>query len=394
MEGKCSRCGQTAKTERTPSGWKRQGDTTTCGSCWRESYRLTAAILPLDKSAYSPELKAAMQQAWADTTALSNWTLTQLYTRDNHRDGRSKLGPMPKSYLYPDARRLFPRLTPQSVVSILQAVTNKYRAKRYEIVWTGASSLPVYRYPTPFPAHNQSWSVSIDDGKPTVSVQIGPVRDGDGKRWPLRLKAGRKNFRRQLATIEQIVSGAATPGELALYRDHKGEILCKMVAWVPRQEARETAGVMIVRTGHGRFLTAQFSRDAGDEAWYLNADHIWRWIHEYDRQRQRLAEDQKAEQRPIPSFVNHRDQLVSKQRRRMDSAVKECAGQLVGYTVRRKAATMEYDDSERQQAGFPWFVLKQRIQTLCLEHRIEFVARGGVVQETPSVLAEEKTHGT
>jgi hypothetical protein len=41
-------------------------------------------------------------------------------------------------------------------------VEAKYRAKRYEVVWTCAASLPSIRYPQPYPMHNQSWSFAFD----------------------------------------------------------------------------------------------------------------------------------------------------------------------------------------------------------------------------------------
>jgi len=87
----------------------------------------------------------------------------------------------------------------------------KYRALRYAIVWTSSSALPTYRYPTQFPIPNQGWTLSIEEERPVVSLQIGP------QRIRLRLKTGSK-FRRQYRQIQQILEGDAVGGEAAIYQ--------------------------------------------------------------------------------------------------------------------------------------------------------------------------------
>jgi hypothetical protein len=90
---------------------------------------------------------------WAASTQASNWILTELYARDARRTGKEeKLPPMPKIYLYPELRERFPELPSQAVASLENTVKAKYRAKRYETIWTAKSSLPVYRYPAIFRA--------------------------------------------------------------------------------------------------------------------------------------------------------------------------------------------------------------------------------------------------
>lgn len=381
----CTTCTIARETtgDRIPKGWKRHRGAVYCGDCWRKSHTLRAAIVPVAQplSGTWDEFRDALAEMWIETTRASNWIMTELYKRDVRRNGEPKMPPMPKAYLYPELRQLFPALTPQSVTSLEQAVTAKYRAKRYEIVWTNACALPTFRYPTPFPVHNQSWYVEFDAGKPIVSARIGD------KRWQFRLKAGHQ-FRRQMADLHAIVNGNGLPGELALYKHHDGQILCKIVAWVPRLGASEYQGIMFVHTGIEHFITAQFSQDAADEAWYLNADHIRRWVREYERHLQRLREDRKAEQRPVSSFANHQQIVVAKQRRRMDSAVKEIAAQIANYARRRHAAQLEYKDAVRHEETFPWFLLKERLKTKCNEYGMEFVYAGAnVVDDASQALA-------
>src|SRR5450755_3371185 len=140
---------------------------------------------------------------WAASTQASNWILTELYARDVRRTGKEeKLPPMPKIYLYPELRERFPELPSQTVASLENTVKAKYRAKRYETLWTAKSSLPVYRYSAPFPVPNQGWSLTLENDRPVVSVRLGERRVG------LRLKGGPR-FYRQLGALRAIESGTA-----------------------------------------------------------------------------------------------------------------------------------------------------------------------------------------
>ena len=112
---------------------------------------------PLD--ATWQELNAALKLMWSETTQCANWMMTQFYARDVRRDHSSEaLAPMPKLYLYPEARILFSSLPAQTVSALENAYRAKYRAIRREIIWTFSRTLPTIRYPVPFPIHNQSWS--------------------------------------------------------------------------------------------------------------------------------------------------------------------------------------------------------------------------------------------
>jgi hypothetical protein len=151
---------------------------------------------------------------WIETTRCANWMMTELYARDVRRSGEEKMPPMRYVYLYPEARLLFPALTPQSVASLEQAVTRKYAARRYEVVWTHAASLASLRYPQPFPVHNQSWSLAIDERRrPILSARIG------AKRWEMRLQGGIR-YRRQLPDCKRSLMAL-----LFLARQHFTSIL-------------------------------------------------------------------------------------------------------------------------------------------------------------------------
>ena len=340
---------------------------------------------PLDGFSWT-DLKKELKQVWAQTTEASNWIMTQLFTRDIRREaGQNKMPPMPRIYLYPELRELFPNLPPQTVVSLEHAVQNKYRAKRYDLIWTHSASLPTHRYPVPFPVHNQSWAVEMEDQKPIVRIRLG-------NGWiRLRLKSG-KQFHRQLASFRQMVAGEAVRGELAIYQPGD-RLMVKMVAWLKRSEfAGERTGILNVHTAADKLLVAVNGKD--ETLWNYNGDQLQRWGMEHHEQLQRWSEDAKFENRPVPNFADRRRASAEKYHRRMDSAIHEIAAQLTGYAVRRKFAVVRYDDSVRAYlgSGGPWARLRQLIgeKLDAAGIRLELVAKAPEEGKISEPLAEKE----
>jgi hypothetical protein len=388
----CDYCGRAARKKRLPPGWKRHQDKVACAACWAERYLLRAISLPVASPVNLTwaELRTRLKPLWRETTRASNWMMTELYKRDIRRAPMdTKMPPMQPCYLYPEARVLFPELPAQTVSSIEHVVARKYRAKRYEIIWTAASSLPNHRYPTPFPVHNQSWHAMLVEDRPVVSLRLGD-------RAELRLKSG-PQFARQLAAFRQVASGAAVKGELAVYQirdfsepEARTILMVKLVAWLPRPAGagRTSTGVLRVHTGKDELLTALNVKD--EKLWVYNGDHLRRWTVEHRRLLERWAEDAKYENRPVPSFAERRTASVAKFGRRMHSAVHEIAAQLAGYAARRHFAVVEYDDHERGFCSqFPWARLKQLIAEKLDALGIEFKASGAAEAEIAEPLAEE-----
>jgi hypothetical protein len=393
----CLGCGTTIqwkkppKTDRLPQGWKRRGGEIFCSACWRKKYILRAVTIPvaspLDCS--WDELQTSLHSMWATTTAASNWMLTEMYARDIRRTGATdKLPPMPRVYLYPEARIRFPALPSQSVAALEQAVGRKYRAKRYDVVWTCAASLPTYRYPTPFGIPNQGWSVEMDQQKPIVSARVGD------KRLRLRLKNGAE-FRRQLHAVRLIVAGEAEQGQMDLYRQGHGKaaiIMCKMVAWLPRRACDAAEGTLIVRSTPDAILQAFNLKD--EAIWTYHGDHLLGWIAEHGKFLQRLADDTKAEMRPpTESFQRHRREAVERFHRRMSTATHEIAAMLVGHAQRRKFAEIQYNDSDQSFGkGLPWAELRRKIAEKADAAGIVFTpASAPAVEKTAGPLANEET---
>lgn len=333
------------------------------------------------------EFRVTVREMWAATTQCSNWMMTQLYARDVRRNGEPKLPPMSPVYLYPEARARFPQLPSQSVSALDQMVQAKYRAMRYEVIWTCAASLPTYRYPTPFSSPNQAWSFRIEDERPVVSVRIGD------RRWSLRLKSGPR-YHRQLTAVRKIADGSAEQGSLDLYEqkiDGKPAVMCKMVAWLPRMERTpKQEGALSVRSTPDSLLVAV--NENGAVLWTYHADQLRRWSAEHREQLQRWADDSRFERRPIPSFTERRESAALKYRNRMNSAVREIAGSLAGNATRRKLAVVRYDDRDTSFCpGFPWSALRERIRVKLDEFGIEFESARSEVDEKYAKLAKVAT---
>lgn len=256
-------------------------------------------------------------------------------------------------YLYPDARKRFPALPPQTLASLEQTCQRKYRAMRYDVVWTCRASLPTFRHPTPFPIPNQGWRAILENDTPVVSVRIGDSR------FRLRLKAG-PQFRRQLRCFRLVAIGAAMKGESAI-SERGTSVLFKIIAWLPRdkQEADRT-GTLSVRTDRDCLLIAANAKD--EALWRYNGDHLRRWAAEHRIRLQRWSEDAKYESRPIPPFTARRKEAAQKFQDRMNSGIHEIAAQLAAYAERKRFRAVTYDDSDKSFCEqLPWFRLRSII---------------------------------
>jgi hypothetical protein len=365
----CSKCSKKRKSmsKRLPPGWKRWQGELYCSDCWGTLFVLRAIAVPIAQplDIEWKDLRSALKLMWRQTTQASNWIMTELYARDVRRKpGDEKIPPAPRLYLYPEIRQLWPELPPQTVCALEQAVTRKYRARRFEVLWSCASSLPNFRYPTPFPVHNQSWSIVEESERPVVTARVG----GANVRFRL---AGGHRFRRQLGAIDKMIAGAAIRGELALFESGT-DIMCKMVAYLPREERKgERTGMLIVRSMPNSLLVALNAKE--EKLWTYHADHVVRWQAEHKRMLQRFADDQKFEQRPVPSFQQLREKFTERQRHRLKTTVQQIAASLVGYAMRRHFAAIQYNDQDHTFCEqFPWFSLRERIQTDCDEAGIVF----------------------
>jgi hypothetical protein len=367
---RCAQCGKEVQiAKRMPLGWKHPNDQDYfCSNCWQSQYMLRAVILPVVSplSISWEELRKVMDIMWAETTRASNWMIRQLLAADVIREpGVPKMPPMPRSYLYPEARKQFPALPAQTISSLEQAITRKYKDRRYDVIWLCKAAPPTFRYPQPFPCNKQSWSAEKINGAPVISIRIGDSR------VKLRLK-GTALFRRHLQAFDAIVDGPAIPGECAIY-EQDSQIMVKIAAWLPRRApSLKEDGTLAVRSTGESLMVAVNGKDK--ELWKYHADQIPRFAAQHRRQLQRWADDSKFEQRPVPLFSERRQEASVRYHRRVNSAADQAAAYLVKYARRRKFAAVSWDSTDRSFcADFVWFRLENRIKMLCDEYGIEYI---------------------
>lgn len=390
---------------RLPRGWRKHGPLYYSPEGWQRTFVMRAITFPVVSpiGIEWPDFRVVIKDAWGAVTGLANWTMTQLAKLDHVRTpGLGKMPKAPQVYLYPEARAAFPLLDPSTVVAVLHDVEAKYRSKRYQVIWTCESSLPVFRYPYPLPVPAQAWKASFsEDNAPVVSLRLG------GQRIEMRLRGG-PEFRRQLAGFHLVVNGAAKPGTLTLYRvranlgDHRGavseregkeqpvwRIMCKLSAWMPRRQSSAGDGTLQVILGGEAFASAF---PDGRPPWVVNADHVHAWIMAHDRRRHRLAQDLKYEKRwpkrMRDGMAAKLDAICRKQHNRLDTWMHESTKSLAAFAVRQRVASVTIVRREPWSVGFPWFLWVERLRQKLDDRGLSLeVASGVVVEEKPSPLA-------
>lgn len=377
-----------------------------CGVCWAKLYHLRAVTMvvasPLDMN--WAELYAELRKLWMSSTQMANWCMTRLRAADpairTGSDG--KMVAFKQPYLYPEARALWTEHPPQSITSLLQTAQSKYSKSRLDVVWRFAAALPTFRYPVPYPLHNQAWSASLDtfggqDGDaqcPVVSLRLG------GRRVRLRLRGG-PEFSRQLGQFRQIVDGKAVQGELAIYpvtrrgpanrgsgEDSKRtKLLVKMVAWLPTAAPRARDGVATLSSDEHALLVLTTPHGQ----WTLHADLAARWQAEHRRALQHLADDTKYEQRRPERrrrmMARGRDHMVEKHHNRIDSFLHQAAAWTAAKCDRARVARLTLDLTPRGRfESFPW----HRLSILLAEKLgVLGIASTEVVPVTTSPLESE-----
>lgn len=319
------------------------------------------------------ELNAALKDCFRLSTSLANWCVHQLFRADSPGDEPEAVT---KWYGYGEAGKHYPAWgdwagAMASAQCVIRGVHRKYRQVRRE-VWRGDQRSLTYRYPYPFPVHNQNWRTDYADGGfPTVTLNL----PGHGS-FTLRLKR-RADFGRQLAMFRLLHDGTAKKGEAALYRNAKGDLLVKLVGEFPRRTDDGTRDrVCFLHTDPAALLVAEID---GRSVTVTNADHVRRMLARVrtmqarhrafldragqDKKREvRMDRDQRAQ---LNKVVEARCQ---KQRDRVNTAVKQIAAQVTRFCERQRVGLVAYDDTVRTffPDGFPWHALKERLTQLLI----------------------------
>ncbi len=406
----CSACQKTANVKPTPKGiprppvgWKKVGEQVLCKDCKSKAYRLRAVSVPVARviGGEWKEFLDALRDAWGRSTRLANWAVRQLLLADEERKaGEEKIAPMAKVNLYKLWQENYERGEwtggASSANAILHSVEQKYRKKRYEIIWLNSDQPPRHNFPLPYPIHNKDYTLTYmetegEDGQkmrvPVIVCNLG------GKRWTIQLRGGFE-FKQQMKDFSELVAGGAIKGELAIYRRRSNgshrrtssdrpngggqrasyRIMVKIVGHFPRHESKhKTIGTLVVRTGRKALLVALCADDK--KPWLYHADFLRRVIHEYERKRQCISDDMKAENRPASKQLLERmAKMAYRQKCRLDTEVRRMAAMLVNYAVRRKVSKIEYSDEDKRYFMlFPWAMLRDYVSQACDKQDVEFV---------------------
>lgn len=408
---KCHRCDRVTKAAKLTSGWKRHNHQIWCKTCWRDSYVLRALTIPIARAVdrTAKELWDTLKSCWAQSTEVANATITELAKADVVRSAEmEKLPKPPNLYLYPLGRQRRPDMTPASVTALQQSVSRRYNKARYDLIWLSGQSLPRYRYPVPFPVHNQAYVVHKNNNGWVVQVRL------NGERWSLCLRGGHE-FRRQLKMLDQIIDGTAIQGEMSILRrrQNKGDrrnsgsqrgngervsyrAMAKIVAWFPRRSAANRCGVLRVTTQPDAFVRAY--HDDRQDAWVYHANHVRTWIFRYSKWLQEQADDSKFERR-FPrrrrgKTLDEYDRKAQKHRDRLNTFCQQVSASVAKYASRQRLAVVEYDDSCREYcATFPWHRMPVALAKACEDAGIGFnhvkPASGDVVDDNSATAREE-----
>jgi hypothetical protein len=377
---------------RTPRGWKILRQQPYCPACKHSAYSLRALILPVSgpHGASWAELRDKLRELWAATTRCSNWMMTELYARDVRRQpGERTLSAMPRIYLYPEARELFPSLSAQAVAALAQEVRQRYRARRYDLLWTRTSSIPTYRYPVACAIPAQAWSLHEHQESWTVSLRLGDHR------WSLRLRGG-PHMRYHSPRLRQILAGEAEKGSVTIYETaapgtshrngsgpHGTRVMLKIAAWLPKASAAKGTAILRVRTHQSALLIAE-------PDWHIDPTPL-RGVLAADARRRtaiianlRLERGQpRRRQRGIETALS---ELSRRSRQRLAEACRTYAAHLATYAKTRGAAVVQYDDTTRSVLShFPWEQLRRRVAEKLDEHHIEFIHVNQGAPDTKSV---------
>lgn len=358
---------------RPPAGWKSIGGNYYSPGAWKDRYCIRAITIPIVSPVPTgkatqkdwEDFRAALKEAWTRSTEATNWALRRLLVNDIQREpGQTKCPKMPTIYLY--GERDWTGWS-QSAASVLRATEAKYRACRYEVVWTCSMQLPAMRYPQPYPVHNAGWTLAEgEDGGVSFAARLPAGRIN------VRLKGGHR-YKRQMAGVRWLIEHPELRGEAAIYR-RGNDVMVKLVGWFPRRK-QDADGTMHVRTDPQSFLVGLNARD--ERLWIINGERAREWSRRYYHGLQRWREDQKYEVRNPHRLqrktAEDQQARTRKFRNRINTFVEQSAAQVVNHAKRRRLAIVRLDDTDHSFfSDFPWHRLVTGISQRCNAEGIIF----------------------
>ena len=406
---RCKHCGK--KMVAGAFGNKALGEDQWHGKCFKLAFIARSVSLPLavpigcDWDAANVILKAA----WAHSTHLANWAVRELLKADPGRSAKNeKPSDMPKVALnlykfgftnkrYPEWRAFAGCTT--SAAQILRAVEGKYSKVRYAVQWRREQAPCTYRYPMPWPIHNQSWKpYRGQGGERCISVVL------PGGRLDFVLRGGAE-FARQSRTFDGILAGTIQGGTLYIGRQRSGgtkrqthedrnasggkriqfTTMARIAAWLPRVADKGKLLTLNLDTDANAFWVGQMEGREG-RPWILNADHVRRRVQQHRVFLQRFSEDTKPEKRwpkrRREQMNEHRDQRCNKHSRFIGTWCQEASAMLAKFCHRNGVGLVAYRDDCHsyfpdvgETSGFPWYQLRLALASRLEMDGIELVTR-------------------
>jgi hypothetical protein len=307
-------------------------------------------------------------------------------------------------------------LDASSAASILRAAESAYVRDRLA-VRLGKQSVRSYSsWPYPVVAAGVTLAIG-EHGEPYVMARIG------GRRWRLQLRRG-KDTVRALATHKLLCEEPWRAGEIKIIDKGRDAPHIALVGWLDKRPLGKAADkTLSVRTTAESFWVAAL--EGRDSPWILNADHIVRqnakhatkmagmrhrkhplWqgmlppeslrplLVDYDRRRQRLAEDGKREKRRPAAAAEDmaalREAWAAGLNATLDAWCKQAVSMLVGWATRNGVARLRYDDADQGfLSRFPWSKLRTLLEQACEAHNIQF-ERVGAAEDAGVARVERK----
>lgn len=397
---KCCICGIEPKSGKLGNGWKQKGNGQVfCPIHMKETHYIRSIEIPIASVVEGPgddfgkSFKNAFYAEGRKITRLANWARHELDRNDIEiLPGMDKLPKCPSEkkggpfYLYGTWCTHGPfrdgdhKVNPTTANCVFRQVMAKYKAKRFDVLIANSGQFESYKFPQPIPFHNKQWKAEWLGEDPSQRTPVISLSIGEDK-YKVRLRGG-KGFLRQKESFAKLISGEAIGGEMALYwkaaneGDRRfgifvrrntdnvfGNIMCKMVMWLPKDIVKRRPKVLTVTTDPESFLVASF----GDsEVWRLNCDYYKRRTEAYYTQLHRLADDQKAERRFDKSskmIAIRRDLIVNNFNNFKSSFIHERAREVANYAKRHNCSEVMYrDDVKSYLPTFAWFDLETKLK--------------------------------
>lgn len=401
-----------------PVGWHAKSPSEpVCETCWAARYIVRAVTIPVGHvvpaegetvEAAWKAFRDACRQVWRASVRIANWAVTQLTAADGELwkwggPGEGKMPSKPDIYLYGLGKPWDAwGVDAASASSLLRAAENAYVTDRLA-VRLGKRAARSYTS-MPYPVRADSVTLSVgENGEPYVHFRLG------GRRWTVQLKRG-PGWVKAVASHKLLCEEPWRAGEIKIIDKGRDPPAIALVGWLDKKPLGPRADKLLtLQTDKSAFWTAMLQ--GRDQPWVLNADHIQRqnakhackmagmrhrrhplWqgmlppeslraaIEEYDRRRQRLAEDGKKEKRRPAAAAKDmaalRESWASHHNDTLKTWCNQAVSMLVGWAKRNGVARIVYDDSEQgYMPRFPWSMLREKLEQSCSLHNIDFERR-------------------